>query len=191
MNTDKKSYFADIVADNFYEIRDNFKKGLKGKGYKYDEDVLSDAFISCNTALKDKYLTKEEAVKYYWTAYINKLKSKSAKNSNIVYISDISYNDDIFEQYKDIDVIDEQYNEDVDILYNYIMSKVEEKYGEYETRIFDLHICQGVHTKELIKMGYTDVNFEYLTKKIKRYIKNHIINNKEINDQIILDILNK
>lgn len=190
MNADKKSHFADIVADNFYEIRNNFKRGLKGKGYEYDEDVLSDAFISCNTALKDKYLTKEEAVKYYWTAYINNLKSKSAKNSNTIYISDISYNDNIFEQYKDIDIMDEQYNEDVDILYNYIMSKVEEKYGEYETRIFELHICQGVHTKELIEMGYTDVNFEYLTKKIKRYIKTHIIKNDSKVQELLYNIFN-
>ena len=35
MNADKKSHFADIVADNFYEIRNNFKRGLKGKGYEY------------------------------------------------------------------------------------------------------------------------------------------------------------
>jgi hypothetical protein len=175
MNDDKKSKFADIVADNFYEIRDNFKRGLKGKGYEYDEDVLSDAFISCNLSLKDKYLTKEEAVKYYWTSYINKLKTKSSKPLNTVYISDISYDDDVFDQYKDIDVIDEQYNEDIDILYNYIMNKVVEKYGEYEARIFELHICQGIHTKDLIAMGYVDVNFEYLIKKIKRYIKTHVI----------------
>jgi hypothetical protein len=55
------------------------------------------------------------------------------------------------------------------------MNKVVEKYGEYEARIFELHICQGIHTKDLIAMGYVDVNFEYLIKKIKRYIKTHVI----------------
>lgn len=173
MDTTYKFYFADIVADNFYEIRDNFKRGLKSKGFGYDEDILSDTFISCNLALKDKLMTKEEGIKYFWTAYLNKLKTHAQQKSNTVYIDDLTFGGEI--ECPELDIIDETYNKDIDILYDYIMDNIRTKFGKEEADIFEMHICKGIHTKELEEMGYTNINFVYLTKKIKRYINNHII----------------
>ena len=69
--------FSDLVRMNYDSIVQNFKSGLKRQGYVYDEDIMNDAFISCVNALKDKLMTQDEAIKYYWTSYINKLKTKS------------------------------------------------------------------------------------------------------------------
>ena len=47
---DSLKKFSDIIAENFIEISENFKVGLKSKGYQYDEDIMNDAFISSNSA---------------------------------------------------------------------------------------------------------------------------------------------
>jgi hypothetical protein len=181
-------HFADIVADNLVEIQRDFKRNLKCKGFEYNEDAFQDTFISCNNTLINKKLTKVEGIKYFWTAYLNKLKSSTSQNSNTVYIAELSRHDEDswgpYNEYEDIDEVDEQYNYDIDNLYNYIIDSVKNKYGERETKIFELHVCQGVHTKDLINMGYNDVNFEYLTKKIKRYINTHVIKNNKIVDEL-------
>ena len=44
------SNFADIIASNYEEIKRNFKSGLRDRGYDWDEDLMNDAFISCNSA---------------------------------------------------------------------------------------------------------------------------------------------
>lgn len=160
-----KQKFADIVAENFDEIRGNFRKGLPAKGYQYDEDIMSDAFISCCNALKDKELTKPEALKYYWAAYINKYKT---------HLSKVKFHLDIDDE--DIDVIDEVYDDTIDGIYDIITKAVREKFGEEEAKIWELHTCQGLTAKELKVMGYDNIeNLVYFTRKIKRYIMNHVI----------------
>lgn len=186
MDAHDKSHFADIVADNFYEIINNFKRGLKSKGFGYDEDILTDTFISCNNTLKDKLITKEEGIKYFWTAYLNKLKTHSQQKSNTVYIDDLTYDGEV--ECEELNIIDESYNRDIDILYDYIMDRVRLEFGEKEATIFELHVCKGIHTKELEEMGYTGINFVYLTKKIKRFIKNHIIKDNQYVDDLLRGI---
>jgi hypothetical protein len=163
-----KRKFADIVAENFKEIQGNFRKGLPSKGYSYDEDIMNDAFISCCNALKDKELTKSEALKYYWTAYINKHKTHSSKIKHHIQIDE--------ERDEEIGVIEETYDNTIDNIYDIIMKGVRDKFGVRDARIFELHTCQGLTSKEIQDMGFDHVeNLMYFTRKIKRYIMNHII----------------
>ena len=83
--------FSDIVAENFNEIYKNFRIGLKSKGYAFSEDIMNDAFISCVTTLKDKQMSKQEALKYYWTAYINRFKTLTTSEHRIEYVEDICF----------------------------------------------------------------------------------------------------
>ena len=192
MDANYTSHFADIVADNYDNILENFKRGLKNKGYSFDEDVFMDTFISCNTTLNNKKLNKEEAIKYFWTSYVNKLKTLSSQNSNTVYIEDmfVRNENDFGDPWDELNIIDSTYNENIDDLYDLIISLLKEKYGERELNICDLHVCRGVHTKELIDMGYTDIDFEYLTKKMKRYIKNHIVKDNKYIAELLSNIRN-
>lgn len=164
-----KRTFAEIITDNFTEIQRNFKIGLKDTGYSYDEDLLNDAFISCNAALKDKPMKKEEAIKYYWTVYINKFKTKKTKEAKhpTVYLEDL----------KDFDEpLDTVYRDEPDKIYNIILDAVKKKYGEREAHIWELYICRKVSIDEIKKMGFTDIeNFPYFTKRIKRYILTHVV----------------
>lgn len=163
----KTNTFANIVAENYSEIKRNFISGLKGKSYKFDEDILSDTFISCNTSLKDKLLTKEDAIKYFWTSYINKLKSQPVRNT--VYIDEIvTLDEDCNANYDDFGFVAE-YDNDIDDIYNYILDKLYEKFGEYFTNIWKQHVCDNKKTNDLI-VEYSDSDLNYQFKKIRRYI---------------------
>lgn len=165
-----KSYFKDIIAENFSEIYRNFQIGLTQKGYKYDEDIMSDAYLSCCNALKDRLVTKSEAIKYYWTAYINKFKTAMSKQNFIVSIEDMDENEDV------PDVPDSQYDETIDDIYKLITFDLQDKYGVRDACIWELHSLHGMTSKSIRDMGYIkETNLAYLSKKMKRYIKNHII----------------
>lgn len=166
--------FANIVADNFQEIQRNFKAGLRSKGYQYNEDIMNDAFISCIKSLKDRILSKKEAIKYYWTAYINKYKTMISKNK-LKYI-------DVLD---DIDSEDEDYDDTIDEIYEIIINAIRDKFGLKDAYIWELYACQGKTSKYIRNMGFNVDNFVYFTRKIKRYIENHVIpNNKKLQELI-------
>ena len=165
-----KYTFADIVAANFQEIERNFRSGLKSKGYEYNEDLMNDAFISCNSALRDRKLTKQEAIKLYWTSYINKFKTFVSKQKK----APVSLPED----YEQCDT--PVYNSSADEIYTIIISELCDKYGVRKTMLWEMHVCQGMTPKEIRELGFgKDVNFTYLARQIKRYIHKHIIPNNE------------
>jgi hypothetical protein len=166
--------FSQIVEENFDEIHKNFRIGLKNKGYSYIEDLMNDAFINCNLALHGKKLSKKEAIKYYWAAYINKYKT---------FISKDRYT--FFEDMSDFDHEDDEYNDSIDEIYNIIIDGIRDKYGVKKAYIWEMYVCYGKSSKELRKMGFNVDNFVYFNKQVKRYIRNHIIpNNKRLQELI-------
>lgn len=175
-----KRKFSDIVADNYEEICRNFRVGLKAKGYTFDEDIMNDAFISCCSNLNDKYMTKQEALKYYWVAYINKYKNKSNKAGRVNCVENM---DEKFEY-----IESKKYDSTVDKIYNIIIGELQDHFGVRKASIWEMYACKGIPAKEIKAMGFNDVtNFAYFTKQIKRYIKNHIIaENKELQELIAI-----
>lgn len=167
------SNFADIIASNYEEIKRNFKSGLRDRGYDWDEDLMNDAFISCNSALKDKPIDKKDAIKYFWTSYINKYKTKKSKEIST-------------ESIEDVDIEDVTYDKDIDRIYDIIISELQDRFGIRKAYIWDLYVCQGKSAKAIRSMGFDDIdNFIYFNKQIKRYIKKHIIpSNKELYELI-------
>lgn len=170
--------FTDIVAANYNEIVRNFKAGAKSHGYVFDEDIMNDAFVSCFNSLKDKKLTKQEALKYYWVAYVNKYKTRQEHEQ----IMDCY--DNVEEEFEDIE--NECYNSTTDRIYDIIISGVQDHYGVRKATIWEMYACQGKSSKEIRAMGFDDIdNFAYFTKQVKRYIKNHIVaENKELQELI-------
>lgn len=169
-----KYTFSEIVSENFIEIQRNFQSGLKVKGYEYNEDLMNDAFISCYSALADKKMTKQEAIKYYWTSYINKYKTWSSKKK---YTS-------LPDDYEECD--EEPYSTTTDEIYRIIIDGLIDKFGILKTYLWELHTCQGKSAKEIEQMGFDKIeNFVYFNRQIKRYINKHIIpNNKKLQELI-------
>lgn len=173
-----KQTFSNIVAENYTEICRNFRAGLKAKGYPFDEDIMNDAFVSCCNTLKNKEITKTEALKYYWVAYINKYKT-SLNRASI-----FEYHDDMEESFDDVEV--EKYNSTTDRIYDIIITGLQDHYGVRKATIWEMYACQGKSSKEIRAMGFNDIdNYAYFTKQVKRYIKNHIIpENRELQELI-------
>lgn len=172
--------FSDIVAENYTEIERNFRSGLKSKGYPWDEDVMNDAFLSCYNSLKDKKITKQEAIKYYWVSYLNKLKTK-LHNPSIM-----DYKEDMVEEFDDIEVT--KYDTTIDRIYDIIIWGLQDQFGVRKASVWELYTCRGIQAKELKKMNINCVdNYSYFTKQMKRYINNHIIpESKELKELISL-----
>lgn len=171
-----KKKFIDIVAENFGEIQNNFKVAAKNKGYPYNEDIMNDAFISCLQSLKNKVLTKSEALKYYWTSYVNKIKSNYRYSNYIEYIN-----------VDDIDSIDDEvYDDAIDQIYDIVLNEIRDKFGIKDAYIWELYNCKGKSAKEIRAMGFNSIdNFVYFNRKIKRYILNHVIpNNTKLRELI-------
>ena len=171
------STFSDVVANNFQEIKKNFKSGLKSSGYDWDEDIFMDAYIKCDSVLKDKKMDKKEALKYYWAAYINKLKNKH-KSKHII-------TEEIPEDY---DKIDEVYNEDKDVLCSEIYKKVSNKFGEREAKAWVEHISFHKTTDKIMEEYKFDHDFHYTLKRIKKYISEELIEDKylqELRDNVL------
>lgn len=168
--------FEDIVIENFDEIQRNFKSGLINKGYSYNEDLFNDAFISCRNALSDKELTKKEVIKYFWTAYVNKYKTKMSKNKNHLSFEDVI---------EEINIQDDIYDDTSDKIYDIILNEIRDKFGLKKAFIWEMYVCQGKSAKEIRHMGFDVDNFVYLTRQIKRYLFNHVIpNHKELQELI-------
>ena len=166
--------FADVVASNYEEIQRNFKSGVIDKGYEWNEDLLHDAFISCMSSLKDKQMSKTEAIKYFWTAYVNKYKTKKSKVHHEESIED-----------HDVDEVCEVYNEDKDHIYNIIIEAVQDEYGLRKAYIWEMYVCEGKSAKEIHQLGFNDVdNFVYFTRKVKRFIKRFIESDPKLKELV-------
>ena len=163
--------FSYVVAANFQEIKKNFKSGLKNSGYMWDEDIFMDAYIKCDSVLKDKIMDKKEALKYYWTAYVNKLKNKYKSRYTII--------DEIPEDY---DVIDEVYNEDKDLLCEIIYNAVKDKFGKPVANAWIDYRCFGKTAEVIMKEYKLDHDFHYILKRIKKYINEELMENKYVQE---------
>ena len=85
-------------------------------------------------------------------------------------VEDMDENEDV------PDVPDSQYDETIDNIYKLITFDLQDKYGVRDACIWELHSLHGMTSKSIRDMGYIkETNLAYLSKKMKRYIKNHII----------------
>ena len=169
--------FSDIVAENYDEIYKNFRAGLISKGYTFSEDIMNDAFISCTVTLKDKQLTKQDAIKYYWTAYINRFKTLINRDKTIEYVEDMT-------EFEDTPLT--TYNDAPDQIYDIVIKELQDHYGVKKIYLWELYALRGKTTKEIKAMGFRDIdNYAYFTKQVKRYIKNHIIKGNNLLQELI------
>lgn len=61
--------FLNIVANDYDSIKARFKEWTGLNNMMFDEDVFHDTILKCETTLKDKEITEEQAIRYLWKAY--------------------------------------------------------------------------------------------------------------------------
>lgn len=172
-----KGNFSNIIANNFQEIKRTFKSGLKNSGYIWNEDIFMDAYIKCDSVLGDKIIDKKEALRYFWTAYINKLKNHYKSRYSIIEVIPDNY-----------DKIDEGYNIDKDILCGEIYKMVKREFGgEIANAWIDYRAYRKSINEINEKYGFKR-DFHYTLRKIKKYINKTVLNDpyiKELSDNIL------
>lgn len=168
--------FLELVAGSYDEIKVNFKIGLNKIKYSFDEDLFSDAILKCNSTLGDKIITKEEALKYFWVAYINGYKNQKKSNwvKKSVPITD------------DFNIIDSrpECDYEIDNIYREIINILKDKFGEKNTEAWVKHILFKKPYNKMLEDGEIPQNFHYIVKKIKKFLYSNVKKNKNILNMI-------
>lgn len=169
--------FLELVAGSYEEIKGNFKIGLNKMKYSFDEDLFSDAILKCNSTLGDKLVTKEEALRYFWVAYLNGYKNQKKSHwvKNSISITD------------DFNIIDSrpEYDYEIDDTYKEIINILKSKFGEKNTDSWVKHILFKKPYNKMLEDGEIPQNFHYIIKKIKKFLQGDLKENK-----VILDMVN-
>lgn len=171
--------FLTHVAGSYGEIKRNFKKGLSKMKYSFDEDLFSDTILKCNNTFGDKVITKEEALKYFWVAYLNGYKNDKKKYAvkNTEAIPD------------NFNIVDNRpnYNYEIDDTYNIIIDALKDRFGEKNADAWVKHILFKKPYNKMLEDNEIPQNFHYIIKKIKKFLQGEIRNNKSI-QQMVDDI---
>lgn len=171
--------FLTHVAGSYGEIKGNFKKGLSKMKYSFDEDLFSDTILKCNNTFGDKVITKEEALKYFWVAYLNGYKNDKKKYAvkNAEAIPD------------NFNIADNrpEYNYEIDDTYNIIIDALKDRFGEKNADAWVKHILFKKPYNKMLEDNEIPQNFHYTIKKIKKFLQGEIRNNKSI-QQMVEDI---
>ena len=159
----------DLVASNYKEIKKLFKTRSYNMNYEFDEDSFNDAFIKCVNKFNSEEITYDTVLKYFWTSYINTVKTNLIKESNM-------HSEELDEELHDC--IDNTYNEFIDDdyskeVYNIIMNAITVKYGKEDMLIYSLHKYHDWTENDLIAAGYDITDLKNKIKTIHRFVKSY------------------
>lgn len=165
----KTGTFMDLVASNYKEIKKLFKTRSYNMNYEFDEDSFNDAFIKCVNKFNSEEITYDTVLKYFWTSYINTVKTNLIKESNM-------HSEELDEELHDC--IDNTYNEFFDDdyskeVYNIIMNAITVKYGKEDMLIYSLHKYHDWTENDLIAAGYDITDLRNKIKTIHRFVKSY------------------
>lgn len=155
----EKGTFTDIVSIKYKDIRISFNNWSKNRQIVFDEDSFNDAFIKCAEHFKNKIITSDEAIKYFWTAYIHTVMNNKKHNSFSTELSD------------NIDIINNEYNYDIDAIYDIILKDIQQQFGNNAMQLIHNHFIHNIEDKKLsrkickyIKTKYKGIVIETLYK---------------------------
>lgn len=168
----------EIMETRFHEIQNNFKCASKKMGYTFDYDIFIETFIKCDEKLKNKDVTEEQIIQYFWVAFSNNLKKDFNKKSKISIV-------DLEEA---SEVLDEPYDDRRTFIYETMMQSLEKNFKPDEVKTWYLHFAENKTYEELIDMGYNNLNFHNSFRNINNYIKNQLPKENKTFKNIIKEI---
>lgn len=165
----KQGNFMDIISIHYKEIKTLFKSRLRSNDSTFDEDCFNDAFIKCAQRFKNNIITYDDAVKYFWIAYVNTYKGTHSKASRR-FVESI--------EESGFDCIDEEDPSCAKYVYDTVMLAIEEAFNTDDMMIYSLYKYHNWSEKELIDAGYDCTNLKIrintIHKFVKAYCKTHI-----------------
>lgn len=164
--TDKVNAFFHNVEPRFESFKKQIIKMAAQNGIPFDEDVFMDTIIRCTTTFSNYNATNKDVDAYFWTAFKQNCFSNSSRDKfkNSVNLDNTN-----------IDVLNDEYNSDIDEIFTLITNEVKNKFGENVCNAWILHICNNYTYAQLEENGYKGLNLHNLFRQIKRYIKQKFI----------------
>lgn len=150
----------DIISVHYIDIRRLFHSRLSNIGKGFDEDAFNDAFIKCALRFGEKEISYEDAVKYYWVAFLNTI--RTADGNKLQYDLDAEIDEEI---------IDEPYDEEIDEMFDHICDGIEKEFGKEHLLAFKMVVCDGWSMNELIENKYVTPEFKNTYNKIRKFAK--------------------
>jgi hypothetical protein len=160
----KQGNFMDIISIHYKEIKMLFRKRIQSKKQSFDEDCFNDAFIKCAQRFGNKTISYDEAVKYFWVAYVNTYKGSHSKASR-EFIESIDGSD--------FDCIDDEDPSYAKYVYDIVMTTVSEVFGEDDMMVYSLYKYYGWSENELIDAGYDCKDLNNRIKTIHKFVKSY------------------
>lgn len=166
--------FIHNIESRFNSFKKKIEKLSKKNNITFDEDVFMDTVIHCSETFPSKNATNEDIDTYFWVAFKQNTFSTFTRDKfrNSVNLDNFA---------DDIDIIDEEYNNDIDKIVDLIKNEVRNEFGDKIYEAWILHICRNYTYEELESNGYEGLNLHNEFRQIKRYITGKFIKkNKKI-----------
>lgn len=153
----------DIIGVHYNEIKSLFKTRSYNTGVSFDEDSFNDAFIKCAQKFGNNEVTLELTIKYFWTAYLNTVKSNIAKDNKLETVSLDTEMHDCAEEDNDYTIN----------IYNIVMDAISTKFGEEQMMMYSLYKLHDWSKQDLEDSGYDMEDFEIRIKEIHKFVKTY------------------
>ena len=159
--------FMELISSHYDNIVSMFKSRLYGMGMQFDEDSFGEAFIKCHQKFGDNIITYETAIKYFWTVYINTVKTLLSVQTkyDVVSIDTIE------------DLAEDNSGQYAIRVYNKVMDVIEAEFGYESMMVYNLYKYHNWSINDLETAGYdcTDLSnrIKCIHKFIKTYCKQH------------------
>lgn len=87
--------FLNIIAKDYDDTKARFRQWTGHIGLMFDEDVFQDTIIKCSKIFGEQTVDKENAVRYFWTAYKTNIirEAQFARNKNKDFDNSLSYSE--------------------------------------------------------------------------------------------------
>ena len=163
----KSGTFMDIVGIHYDDIKRIYSSRDKNRGQKFCEDSFNEAFIKCAAKFCNNIITYEDAIRYFWVAYVN------TKKNSFKYTSSI----ELCEEYSD-DIIDDNELSLAEKVYDITENILKKKFGETEMLIYILYKYHNWSEKDLEISGYDCTDLKSRIKIMHSYVKEYWKNQK-------------
>jgi hypothetical protein len=160
--------FFHAVGPNFDVFKRKMEQRAKKNNIHFDEDVFMDTVLRCMNTFPTENATTIDIDNYFWRAFKQNSFSNFSRNKFRDTINLDEFGDDI---------IDEEYNADIDEIVDLIKAEVKNEFGHQIYDAWLLHVCNDYTYTELEKNGYKGLNLHNEFRQIKRHICNKFVKN--------------
>lgn len=154
--------FLQKLGEKYEEIRGLFIVNMKKEKMEFDEDLFQETLIKCSETYKDDVNDMKKIKAYFWVAFKTNTIKKLSRQKHFENIDEI-----------DFDIIDEEYNPDIDEFVDIAKKYLYEEFGTELTDLWLRHVCESLDYEEVEKeSGIHNVHYQF--KKIRRFIREEI-----------------